>query len=306
MRSELTAYLLSKGLNSLLKAVTECTLNYWKASTLMPVNKQLAQQIYKQKALEIEADVIVHGLAEFIGGGGGTVEQAVQTVSPEVKPIAQQIITPPPTAPPPPEVAVSAKAGMEGLMAIPRAVIPMPENVKILFEKPMASLAESLRTAPEHVREITRINLVENMNRMADASAEMLKMASRIATAVILKTPVTVEGLTVTPETAPQALRNAYTTGIQTLQNLIEALRILTEANPLTPQEEIQIVNALTQTTANLTRIREIAGLPPTRIPPATIRTIYGYEYVCPNCGSVYYTPAEIEAHVRATGHGIA
>jgi hypothetical protein len=303
----LTAYLsLSRGLNSLLKAVTECTLNYWKASTLMPANRLLAQQIYRQKALEIEADVIVHGLVEFIGGGGGTVEQAVQAVSPEVKPIAQQIITPPPTAPPPAEVVPSAKAGMEGLMAIPKAVIPMPENVKVLFEKPIASLAEALRTAPEHVREITRINLVENMGRMADASSEMLKMASRIATAVSLKTPVTVEGLTVTPETAPQALRNAYTTGLQTLQNLIEALRILTEANPLTPQEEIQIVNALTQTTANLTRIREIAGLPPTRIPPATIRTIYGYEYICPKCGSVYYTPAEIEAHMEATGHGAA
>jgi hypothetical protein len=302
----LTAYLsLSRGLNSLLKAITENSLNYWKASTLMPINRLLAQQIYKQKALEIEADIIVHGLAEFIGGGGGTVEQAVQAVSPEVKPIAQQIITPPPT-PPPTEVVPSAKAGMEGLMAIPKAVIPMPENVKILFEKPMASLAEAFRTAPEHVREITRINLVENMNRMADASSEMLKMASRIATAISLKTPVTVEGLTVTPETAPQALRNAYTTGVQTLQNLIEALRILTEANPLTPQEEIQIVNALTQTTANLTRIREMAGLPPTRIPPITLRTIYGYEYVCPNCGSVYYTPAEIEAHMRATGHGVA
>jgi hypothetical protein len=301
----LTAYQLSKGLNSLLKATIESSVNYWKASTLMPVNRLLAQQIYKQKALEIEADVIVHGMIEFIGGGGGTVEQAVQAVSPEVKPIAQQIITPP-TAPPPPETVAPAKVGMEGLMAIPRAVIPMPENVRVLFEKPITSLAEALRTAPEHVRQITRLNLVENMNSMAEASAEMLKMASRIATAISLKTPVTVEGLTVTPETAPQALRNAYTTGVQTLQNLIEALRILTEANPLTPQEEIQTINTLTQTTANLTRIREIAGLPPTRIPPATIRTIYGYEYVCPNCGSVYYTPAEIEAHRTATGHGVA
>jgi hypothetical protein len=78
----LTAYLsLSRGLNSLLKAVTECTLNYWKASTLTPINKQLAQQIYKQKALEIEADVIVHGLLESMGIGGGTFEQAVQAVS---------------------------------------------------------------------------------------------------------------------------------------------------------------------------------------------------------------------------------
>jgi hypothetical protein len=141
---------------------------------------------------------------------------------------------------------------------------------------------------------------------MADSSMEMVKMASQIATARSLNMPVTVEGLTVTPEKAPDMLRNAYQTGYNILTNLIQSIAVLTEQIPLTAYEEAKIIDAITQITANLTAIRQLAQQPPRTIPPLKVKTIYGYEYICPNCGSVYFTQPEIEAHMEATGHGTA
>jgi hypothetical protein len=193
---------------------------------------------------------------------------------------------------------------MAGLPAIPKTVIPVPENVRILFEKPVESLAVSLAESPSAVMEYSRQNLVDAVMRMADSSLEMVKMASQIATARSLNMPVTVEGLTVTPEKAMDMLRNAYQTGYNILTNLIQSIAVLTEQIPLTAYEEAKIMDAITQITANLTAIRQLAQLPPRTIPPLKVKTIYGYDFICPVCGSVFFTQPEIEAHMKATGHG--
>ena len=295
---------LTKAVESLQKAIMENAAIFWKASTIYRISVAEAQKFYRQKALEIEADIILHGGVEAVGLGGGTVEQLTQALSPEVKPLVEAVKPPPPPTPPPPEMVHPAKAVMEGLLAIPKAVIPLPENVRILFEKPLASLAEAIRLSPQLVKEVARQTLTEDASKMAEASMEMLSMANRISQALSLKTPVTVEGLTVPPERAMDSLRNAYLAGYNILLNFIEALSTLTEHNPLTAEEQAKIIDSLTQTTANITQIRQMTDLPPRTLPPTKIKTIYGYEYICPICGAVYYSQAEIEAHMRATGHG--
>jgi hypothetical protein len=297
----LTAYLsLAKAQKGLLDAIIEHASTFWKASTLYALSPQAAQEYFRKRRLEIEADIILHAGTEALGGGGGTTEQLTQTLSPETR----QLVTPitPPTPLPPTKPA--AEAVMAGLTAIPRMFIPTPENVRILFEKPVESLAESLAASPTAVIEYSRHNLADTAIRMAESSREMLRMASQIATAISLKAPVTVEGLTVTPEKALDMLRNAFQAGYNILIGFIESIATLTEHAPLTIYEESKILDAVTETTANLTAIRQLAQQPPRTIPPLKLKTIYGYEYICPNCGAVYYTPAELEAHRRATGHG--
>jgi hypothetical protein len=297
----LTAYLsLAKAQKGLLDAIIEHASTFWKASTLYALSPQAAQEYFRKRRLEIEADIILHAGTETLGGGGGTTEQLTQILSPETKPLVTPITMPTPLPPTKP----AAEAVMEGLTAIPRMMIPTPENVRILFEKPVESLAESLAASPSAVIEYSRHNLVDAAMRMAESGREMLRMASQIATAISLKTPVTVEGLTVTPEKALDMLRNAFQAGYNILIGFIESTATLTEHAPLTIYEESKILDAVTETTANLTAIRQLAQQPPRTIPPLKLKTIYGYEHICPNCGAVYYTPAELEAHRRATGHG--
>jgi hypothetical protein len=299
----LTAYLsLAKAQKALLDAVIEEASAFWKASALHTLNPQAAQEYFRKRRLQIEEDIIIHGGIEAIIAGGGTTQQLAQAVSPQLQPSI------PPISPParPSETAKPAEAVMAGLPAIPKTVIPIPENVRILFEKPVESLAASLAASPPAVMEYSRQNLVDACVRMAESSVEMAKMASQIATARSLNIPVTVEGLTVTPEKAMDMLRNAYLAGYNILSNLIQSIAALTEQAPITAIEESKIIDALTQTTANLTAIRQQAQQPPRTIPPLKVKTIYGYEYICPVCGSVFFTQPEIEAHMEATGHGFA
>jgi hypothetical protein len=297
----LTAYLsLAKAQKGLLDAIIEHASTFWKASTIYALSPQAAQEYFRKRRLEIEADIILHAGTEALGGGGGTTEQLTQTLSPETR----QVVTPITMPTPPPPTKPAAEAVMAGLTAIPRMMIPTPENVRILFEKPVESLAESLAASPSAVIEYSRHNLADAAMRMAESGREMLRMASQIATAISLKAPVTVEGLTVTPEKALDMLRNAFQAGYNILIGFIESIATLTEHAPLTIYEESKILDAVTETTANLTAIRQLAQQPPRTIPPLKVKTIYGYEYICPNCGAVYYTPAELEIHRRATGHG--
>jgi hypothetical protein len=286
----------------LLDAIIEHASAFWKASALYTLNPQAAQEYFRKRRLEIEEDIIIHGGIEAITAGGGTTQQLAQAVSPPLQPLIPPVT--PPT--PPPETAKPAEAVMAGLPAIPKMVIPVPENVRILFEKPVESLAASLAASPSAVIEYSRQNLVDAITRMAESSMEMVKMASQIATARSLGSPVTVEGLTITPERATDMLRNAYLAGINILANLVQSIVTLTEHVPLKAYEEAKIIDAITQITANLTAIRQLAQQPPRTIPPLKVKTIYGYEYICPNCGSVYFTQPEIEAHMEATGHGVA
>jgi hypothetical protein len=296
----LTAYLsLAKAQKGLLDAIIEHASTFWKASTLYALSPQAAQEYFRKRRLEIEADIILHAGEETIGGGGGTTEQLTQILSPETR----QLVTPI-TPPTPLPTKPAAEAVMAGLTAIPRMIIPTPENVRILFEKPVESLAESLAASPTAVIEYSRHNLADTAMRMAESGREMLRMASQIATAISLKTPVTVEGLTVTPEKALDMLRNAFQAGYNILVGFIESIATLTEHAPLTIYEESKILDAVTETTANLTAIRQMAQQPPRTLPPLKLKTIYGYEYICAICGAVYYEPAELEAHRRATGHG--
>jgi hypothetical protein len=297
----LTAYLsLAKAQKALLDAVIEEASAFWKASALHTLNPQAAQEYFRKRRFEIEEDIIIHGGMEAITAGGGTTQQLAQAVSPPLQPLIPPVTPPAPS----PETAKPAEAVMAGLTAIPRMIIPTPENVRILFEKPVESLAESLAASPSAVIEYSRHNLADVAMRMAESGREMLRMASQIATAISLKTPVTVEGLTVAPEKALDMLRNAFQAGYNILIGFIESTATLTEHAPLTIYEESKILDAVTETTANLTAIRQLAQQPPRTIPPLKLKTIYGYEYICPNCGAVYYTPAELEAHKRATGHG--
>jgi hypothetical protein len=300
----LTAYLsLAKAQKALLDAVIEEASAFWKASALHTLNPQAAQEYFRKRRLQIEEDIIIHGGIEAIIAGGGTTQQLAQAVSPQLQPSIPPVT--PPTLPSP-ETAKPAEAVMAGLPAIPKTVIPVPENVRILFEKPVESLAASLAASPLAVMEYSRQNLVDACVRMAESSVEMAKMASQIATARSLNIPVTVEGLTVTPEKAMDMLRNAYLAGYNILSNLIQSIATLTEQVPITAIEESRIIDALTQITANLTAIRQYSQLPPRTIPPLKVKTIYGYEYICPVCGSVFFTQPEIEAHMEATGHGAA
>jgi len=297
----LTAYLsLAKAQKGLLDAIIEHALTFWKASTIYALSPQAAQEYFRKRRLEIEADIILHAGTEALGGGGGTTEQLTQTLSPETR----QLVTPITMPTPPPTTKPAAEDVMAGLTAIPRMIIPTPENVRILFEKPVESLAESLAASPSAVIEYSRHNLADAAMRMAESGREMLRMASQIATAISLKAPVTVEGLTVTPEKALDMLRNAFQAGYNILIGFIESIATLTEHAPLTIYEESKVLDAVTETTANLTAIRQLAQQPPRTIPPLKLKTIYGYEYICAICGAVYYTPAELEAHRRATGHG--
>jgi hypothetical protein len=300
----LTAYLsLAKAQKGLLDAIIEHASAFWKASALYTLNPQAAQEYFRKRRLEIEEDIIIHGGMEALIAGGGTTQQLAQAVSPPLQPLIPPVT--PPTQPPP-ETKKPAEAVIAGLPAIPKMVIPVPENVHILFEKPVESLATSLAESPSAVMEYSRQNLVDACMRMAESSVEMVEMASQIATARSLNTPVTVEGLTVTPEKAPDMLRNAYQTGYNILTNLIQSIAVLTEQIPLTAYEEAKIMDAITQITANLTAIRQLAQLPPRTIPPLKVKTIYGYDFICPVCGSVFFTQPEIEAHMGATGHGTA
>jgi hypothetical protein len=299
----LTYLSLAKAQKGLLDAVIEEASAFWKASALYTLNAQAAQEHFRKRRLQIEEDMIIHGGMEALIAGGGTTEQLTQAVSPQLQPLIPPVTMP---TPPPPEIAKPAQLAMTGLTAIPKSVVPMPENVRILFEKPVESLAASLAASPTAVMEYSRQNLVDAAARMADSSLEMVKMASEIATARSLNMPITVEGLTVTPEKATDMLRNAYQAGYNILSNLEESIATLTEQVPLTANEESKIIDAITQITANLTAIRQQAQQPPRTIPPLKVKTIYGYEYICPICGAVYYTQSEIEAHMEATGHGTA
>jgi hypothetical protein len=299
----LTAYLsLAKAQKGLLDAVIEEASAFWKASALYTLNSQAAQEHFRKRRLQIEEDMIIHGGMEALIAGGGTTEQLTQAVSPQLQPIPP--VTP--STPPPPETAKPAQLAMTGLVAIPKSVVPIPENDRILFERPVESLAASLAASPSAVMEYSRQNLVDASMRMAESSMEMVKMASQLATARSLNMPVTVEGLTVTPEKATDMLRNAYLAGINILTNLIQSIATLTEQTPLTPNEESKIIDAIIETTANLTAIRQQAQQPPRTIPPLKVKTIYGYEYICPVCGSTFFTQPEIEAHMEATGHATA
>lgn len=300
----MTAYLsLAKAQKALLDAVIEEASAFWKASAIYRLDTKAAEEYFRKRRFEIEEDIIIHGGIEAMIAGGGTTQQLAQAVSPQLQPSIPPVT--PPTLPPP-ETAKPAEAVMAGLPAIPKMVIPVPENVRILFEKPVESLAASLAASPPAVMEYSRQNLVDACVRVAESSVEMAKMASQIATARSLNVPVTVEGLTVTPEKAMDMLRNAYLAGYNILSNLIQSIAALTEQAPITAYEEAKIIDALTQITLNLTAVRQLAQQPPRTIPPLKVKTIYGYEYICPVCGSVFFTQPEIEAHMEATGHGVA
>ena len=72
-----------------------------------------------------------------------------------------------------------------------------------------------------------------------------------------------------------------------------------TRHSPVLPREEVEIRRNMVRLHRHVRRISEVAERPPV-LRPVVITTVYGPEYVCPVCGSVWYTRSDLLSHIHA------
>jgi len=71
-----------------------------------------------------------------------------------------------------------------------------------------------------------------------------------------------------------------------------------TKHAPVLPRDEVEMRRNMVGLHREVRRISEVAERPPV-LRPLVITTVYGPEYVCPVCGSVWYSRADLLEHIR-------
>jgi hypothetical protein len=331
---------LGKAAGNFIKGYIDYALALWKAIPFYVLNPNIGLWQYASDSWLIETDELMHASvgAYMLTPNSGVYEQLrkatpepvrsqLETQLTQVEPVKTMLTTIYPTAVK--ATRSTSEQIVRGVSAIPRGLVyPLPENVRVELASAYPFTLRMILTMPEESKPHTNPSVQEATEKFASTSQTVTKTVESILTAsqtgnpAILtgnfpttptppptipttpQPPTTAAFSPITAETAENILRQTAEAGMEVLRGVQETIRNYTAQSPLNPDQASQVKENFIHAARNIAQIRARARMPSEPIPPLEINTIYGPEYVCPICGSVYYTREALRMHLEATGHG--
>jgi len=315
-------------------------LALWKASPLHPINPNLAKWLLYTEAYNIYTEGLFGsvGLALETGAELGAGAQAIATAPQTVKPIVESEVKAAETfrrqveATQPEAVAETRQSAtklIEAIIRFPAQTIPLPPNIQALLTQTASQTSEILKTMPEQSKQLVKYGVIESTRDILTYLDVIVNYINSITASAATGTPARIRGpipptitppptfpvppqpetevaVTVTPETAATSMQNAVLSGFLLLNSFLELCREITARTPLTPEEQLTIVTNIVEAVNKISQLRRNAGMPPQRIRPIELNTIYGWVYICPIEGNTYYTTEALNQHIEAFNHAAA